>query len=29
MDTVLQLGVDLFASYKELTQPNDYSRNKL
>jgi hypothetical protein len=29
MDTLLQLRVDLFASCKELTQPNDYSRNKL
>jgi hypothetical protein len=29
MDTLLQLRVDLFASCKELTQTNDYSRNKL
>jgi hypothetical protein len=29
MDTLLQLRVDLFASCKELTKTNDYSRNKL
>jgi len=29
MDTLLQLRADLFTSCKELTQPNDYSKNKL
>jgi len=29
VDTLLQLRADLFALCKELTQPNDYSKNKL